>query len=1253
MDIMLERDRVTTIPDHERNFHIFYQLIAGLSNDEKLTLKIQDTSTFSFLNNVKQSKLVQFKDSTKFLNLRSCMSSIGILKKEQQVMFEFLSGILHLGNIEFIPDIKQKEGPAMVKNVESLQIAAEFLGVDALELENCLVQHSILIGDTMCTDFLDPLKAATARNVFAQSLYEMLFTWLIDRLNYSLSANLFATTIGILDLCGMEDKQRGANLYEQFCINYACERLQALMITSMITATETSFKAENIPYEALGCTINNALLQMYEAPETGLFSIIDSQTIKPDNLANEATILDLVLKTHERNPAFGGYRPGWKSFGILHYTGKIKYEVADFIHKNKSSVSADFLKLASQSKKDLLKSLALNSNLKTKRHPKSHIIVGGNSSTRNAEFQRKNTRRNTVIELKGNEANSMTINTQLSLDENNETRLTGFKRTLDSLISTISLMRPWYVLCLKTNVENKPDQINDTKLISQIRAMKIVDLKKATKNDYTTAIMPLDYLKKYGAEGDQVFDDLCAPGNEIAKKSMFEQIFMFNNWTQNNAVLGSSRIFLTEKTWRSLESNFDKTRPSSSRLIHIPTKPYKNPIIPTPKIEETKISINSKNKVGVDFSDLFADKTPLEELLPEKKEETLESKIKVTKQEKSPPPKPVSNERRMWLGITWGLTWWIPTYCLIRFGKMQRPDVQMCWREKVALCIIIFFMSAFMIFFVQFLSRIMCPPQNYYTVKEIATHTGTSSDAYVSWNGYVYNVYYYENEHPQPGLSLLQVVGGDASAWFPRVDPVTHAIWEKCYVSSNLKKRDVNTSSSSSVTSTVSSKITTSTSSTATATATASCQNAKIVAAVQKSANVTLATYCHKTWVIDMSINLYNDIPIYLVGSVAYDLTDVQKHATTSDAWVVLNGRIYDVSPILSGVVDNFLGTDNFNYINYYKGNDASKVYSKLQSYIPCFEKMFFVGVIDTRSTVACNIANYILICTTGVMVFVLCIKFLAALQLGSKRYPEDLDRFVILQVPCYTEGEDSLRKTIDSLALLKYDDTRKLLFLIADGMIKGAGNELPTPEIVLKILGVEPQEAVDACSYVAIGEGSKRHNKGKVYSGLYSIHSRQIPFIVVVKVGKESETSRPGNRGKRDSQMIIMKFLNKVHFDSPMTPLDLEIYRHIKEIIGVDPFLYEYTLMVDADTEVEPDSLNRLIACMVNDSKIMGISGETKIANQKTSWVTMMQVYEYFISHHMAKAFESLFGNVTCLPGCFCMFVSHKNFYKNDTALN
>jgi chitin synthase len=156
----------------------------------------------------------------------------------------------------------------------------------------------------------------------------------------------------------------------------------------------------------------------------------------------------------------------------------------------------------------------------------------------------------------------------------------------------------------------------------------------------------------------------------------------------------------------------------------------------------------------------------------------------------------------------------------------------------------------------------------------------------------------------------------------------------------------------------------------------------------------------------------------------------------------------------------------------------------------------------------------------------------LAALQFGTKRVPEPRDKFVIITVPCYSEGDQSLRETINSIASLRYENTRKLLLVICDGQVVGAGNDKTTPSIVLDILGASTAADVDAAEpllYQAIGEGAKQLSYAKVYSGLYEYEGQVLPYLVVVKVGKPSERVRPGNRGKRDSQVLLLRFLNRV----------------------------------------------------------------------------------------------------------------------------
>lgn len=257
-----------------------------------------------------------------------------------------------------------------------------------------------------------------------------------------------------------------------------------------------------------------------------------------------------------------------------------------------------------------------------------------------------------------------------------------------------------------------------------------------------------------------------------------------------------------------------------------------------------------------------------------------------------------------------------------------------------------------------------------------------------------------------------------------------------------------------------------------------------------------------------------------------------------------------------------------------------------------------------------------------------------------------------ICLVTAYSEGPEGIRTTLDSIAMTDYPNSHKLMFVVCDGLIKGKGESMSTPEACLSMMRdhtVLPNE-VSSFSYVAVASGSKRHNMAKVYAGFYDYgvdsiipteKQQRVPMIVIVKCGTPAEKgqAKPGNRGKRDSQIILMSFLQKVMFDERMTELEYEMFNGIWKITGISPDFYEIVLMVDADTKVFPDSVTHMVSAMVKDPEIMGLCGETKIANKAQSWVSMIQVFEYFISHHLSKSFESVFGGVTCLPGCFCMY--------------
>jgi chitin synthase len=589
--------------------------------------------------------------------------------------------------------------------------------------------------------------------------------------------------------------------------------------------------------------------------------------------------------------------------------------------------------------------------------------------------------------------------------------------------------------------------------------------------------------------------------------------------------------------------------------------------------------------------------------------------------------KTTTGGRYVWISVVWALTWWIPSFLLKTIGRMKRPDVRMAWREKVVLILLIFLMNGTVVFYIIEFGRLLCPNfDTAWNAKEVSYHQG-DNDFYVSIHGKVYDISkFWKLQHSDTAIktttaNMQPFAGLNLDAYFP--PPLSQA----------CPGLNVDTS--------------------------VTMQNNDTSAVVYSSALHTSGPILQPTPGTALhSWNWYADkflpkIQEYYKGDLVVSKSSIVSQGENEQRyWVTIDNKIYDLTNYFYtlGVMDGYTTYEFFptEIKDIFQNNPGQDVTSQwgdsavFQNSLNCLNNAFYQGKVDFRNSPRCQVNNYILLGFTIVLCTVILVKFLAALQLGSKRRPAPQDKFVICQVPAYTEGEDHLRKSLDSLTALQYDNKRKLICVVCDGMIVGGGNDRPTPKIVLDILGVDPKIDPPALPFRSVGNGSEQLNYGKVYSGLYEYEGNVVPYIVVVKVGKESEQtkSKPGNRGKRDSQILLLSFLNRVHHRSPMSPLELEMFHQINNIIGVDPELYEYLFMVDADTNVREDSLNRLVASCANDSKIAGICGETSLENEERSWWTMIQVYEYYISHHLAKAFESLFGSVTCLPGWYVFSV-------------
>lgn len=761
--------------------------------------------------------------------------------------------------------------------------------------------------------------------------------------------------------------------------------------------------------------------------------------------------------------------------------------------------------------------------------------------------------------------------------------------------------------------------------------------------DFTADFEVDEFSQRYAPLG-------CAEGQDGVESWIMER-----GWSNGDAVVGHERIWMREAPWWEAESMLDMRKPEEhpmnpfgygASLYEPGLTPDGNPInessnllgsqhdmlAPGPMMGGPQSVMGGPKSIAPSMP--FANANPGDYGLGHKGDDNKADIAYyddygqyIGDAEYADPrhieQKHVTPGRRAWIAFVWAITFWIPSPLLKWVGRMKRPDVRLAWREKVVLVALILLFNAIVCFYIMAFGDLLCPNKDKaWNNKEVGWHANTDSgdDIFVSVHGRVYDISkFWKLQHSDSSIetsssTMAPFAGTNLDGYFW---PPLNIYCPELVKSKTVKMQNNDTSAYP-------------------------YSQADHFSGPDYNGDSTKLkeSYWYSDTFMPKMKNYYKGELVWTTSTITEQANDYARY------WVIKDQKVWDLTDyfytlkMMDGYSDyEFMPDSVTSIFKDQPGTDISDLWqdtTEFNNAEKCLDTVFYKGKVDFRNSPRCVVNNWLMLSFAILISAVVVVKFLAALQLGSKRRPAPQDKFVICLVPAYTEGEDSLRKGLDSLTALQYDNKRKLIFVICDGMIVGGGNDRPTPKIVLDILGVDPKMDPPALPFKSIGQGSEQLNYAKIYSGLYEYEGNVVPYIVVVKVGKESEQgkSKPGNRGKRDSQVLLMHFLNRVHHRAPMSPMELEIFHQINNIIGVDPELYEYCFMVDADTSVKEDSLNRLVAACAADAKIAGICGETSLQNEERSWWTMIQVYEYYISHHLTKAFESLFGSVTCLPG-------------------
>ncbi|KAJ7506209.1 glycosyltransferase family 2 protein [Mycena galericulata] len=1324
LDYYLERNRVSGAPNGERNFHIFYYL-------ERQHLHLLDKTTYRYLGQHRAPNAPNARptdDAVRFDQLKVALKTIGLSKRHVAQTCQLVAAILHLGNLEFTIDRSRNEDAAVVRNTDVCEIVADFLGVHPGDLEQALSYKTKLVKKELCTVFLDPDGASDNRDDLAKTLYSLLFAWVNEHINQRLCKDDFSTFIGLFDLPGPQNLSSRPNSLDQFCVNFANERLQAWTQHRLFEAHVAEYTTEGLVPRIIPAPTsipyfdNGECIRLLQNRPGGLVHIMDDQARRAPK-KTDATMVEAFAKRWGNHSSFKT-SAGTLGFTISHFNGPVTYSAEGFLARNLDALNPDFVSLlrgesdtgTGGSVNPFVKGLFSGKAIATTAHPRNEdTIVAAQQPVkpmRAPSTRRKNApKRGTPLSPGG--AGGAIL--EDDIDGGAEDGAVGagsssggtaavageFRAALDTLFATLDETQAWHVFCVNPNDAQLPNQLEGRSVKGQVRSAGLAAAARRCAMVFEVGMAVSEFCERYGAG---MAEAGVVEGDE---RERVEQARTAYGMGERDIVLGVHKVYLSQRAFHRLEDELraaDTEEQKRNRMrdaevegglgvYHDPYAPYSSsqlegegvspwadgsgggghggpfgdssaalPLVahasPFQRAElyereddgydehkalhgaDSEFDAHSRFTSAVDAdsasnfgSESYAPSRNMFGAGDAKGAAPLLAKDALAGEIQEGETAEVIKEtsaRRRWVTLCWLLTWWVPNPCLSYVGRMKRLDVRQAWREKLAINLMIWFMCGCTAFVIVFLGRLICPTEHVFSSSELAGHNfqNDANNVYTSIRGEVFDLNTITSLHERvvtvvPSKTILKTYGGTAS---DNIFPVQ--------VSALCNGVDGGVSP-------------------------------YVVFSSSNNTDPNTQYHDFRFFTNDSRPDWYFESMVQMrwtarVGFVGITPKEIRTKANNGSSIGIYNGLVYDLTSYVQNprgvaapagttapqVDTDFMSDQVVDIFKLNAGGDVTKqidnlplTSDQLARQKVCLRNLFTVGRVDSRDSAKCIFSTYLLLILSIIMVSVIGFKFLASISLAGVRAPEDHDKFVICQVPCYTEGDQSLRRTIDSLAQLKYDDKRKLLLIICDGMIVGSGNDRPTPRIVLDILGADPNLDPEPLSFLSLGEGAKQHNMGKVYSGLYECKGHVVPYLVIAKVGKPTERSRPGNRGKRDSQMLLMHFLNKVHFNSPMNPLELEMYHQIKNVIGVNPTFYEYVFMVDADTTVDQFSVNRLISSMIHDKKLLGVCGETQLANAKQSLITMMQVYEYFISHNMAKAFESLFGSVTCLPGCFTLY--------------
>jgi len=591
---LLETSRIVARSHNERNYHIFYSLCGGVTDEERSLFGIKPSTAYNYL--IGNASIADRDDRESLNSIKNVFAKVGLSTEVVHHVFQVLAAILELGNIivevDCIEDSHVRMGK-VEKDQESVLQSANLLGLDPDILSSALSSRVVRSNSARASISklgLSPEQTSDSINSLAKVLYERLFDWLVTQMNKKTASSEIDTCIGILDIYGFEILEK--NSLEQLCINFANERLQRQFNSKVFDSEQERYISEGIDWEISKFgSDNQPCIDLIGMSKLSVMSVLDEQSlifyhargIATGNLVNaseqfeEQYLAKLAKAHHQKHPNYIKSRIAGTTFSIKHFAGVVQYEVSQFPHKNMDSLHSDLVVLLSQSSESFVRVLFAADAQKVFEEHSEHIL-----NVRQRTF-RPNEEEDTPVAVFEKPHSEVISDNLFSSGKMNQIKLKQtyksfaakntvsmrFRLQLDCLMHILDRSRPHYIRCIKPNNMKIPDKFDSSLVLQQLRYIGVVETVRIRRVGYPVQLSYESFFDTFGnlltsgkVDCDVMTTDGVSDMSRTQVKEALSRLLEADMWQ-----LGNHNIFLKDRQVDVLHSQIRKLKVHSASTL--------------------------------------------------------------------------------------------------------------------------------------------------------------------------------------------------------------------------------------------------------------------------------------------------------------------------------------------------------------------------------------------------------------------------------------------------------------------------------------------------------------------------------------------------------------------------------------------------------------------------------------------------------------------------------------------------------------